>query len=63
MIYKFLFYTLVWIIIGFWLLYKNNWYEEEENYENMINLQISTVLFAPFAFVIFFFKQFVIRKW
>jgi hypothetical protein len=52
--------AILWVIIGFWINYKRNWYAQED----VPSLSCWTsVCFAPINLIIVLFKVFVIKPW
>lgn len=59
-------FVLLWIIIGFWICLKRDWYRDgSQSYDQsdtMIRCTLS-VVFSPISLIVVFFKIFVIAKW
>jgi ABC-type glycerol-3-phosphate transport system permease component len=53
---------ILWVIVGFWIAYKRNWYEyagrDDQNF-----IIWMTVIFAPISLIIAFFSVMIIGKW
>jgi len=56
-----IFIAIFWVILGLFICYKRNWYVNEGADQNSACLY--SVLFAPFNFILTFFKVYLINKW
>lgn len=58
---------ILWIIIGLWISYKRNWYQDCEDLEfdprDPLTFVFLNVLASPLAFVISLFKEYINKKW
>jgi hypothetical protein len=57
-----IFIILFWIILGFWLCYKRNWYKDWGFPDNEA-ICVATILFSPVALVLQFIKFFIVKEW
>lgn len=53
--------AILWVIVGFWIAYKRNWYEYAGDDQKFIIWV--TVIFAPISLIIAFFSVMIIGKW
>lgn len=53
--------AILWVIVGFWIAYKRNWYKYAGDDQRFIIW--ATVIFAPISLIIAFFSVMVIGKW
>ena len=55
---------IIWIIIGIWVAYKRNWYDEYRNDDPPSGVFIIfSVCLGPIALLIAFFREMVFKKW
>lgn len=51
---------IIWVITGFWISYKRDWYRNNSDVEDAI---LFNVIFAPLALIIAFAREFFIKSW
>ena len=57
--------TILWVILGFWIAYKRDWYSSYSGSEDppASVIILICVVFAPASLIIAFFREMVIGKW
>lgn len=54
--------VLLWIILGVFISYKANWYEDNDNYFKEPVIMV-TIILAPFVFAWDIFNRMFLQKW
>jgi hypothetical protein len=57
--------TILWVIVGFWVAYKRDWYSSYSGHDEppASVIILLCVIFAPLSLIIAFFREMVIGKW
>lgn len=56
-----IFILIFWIILGFFICYKRNWYVDEGEEQNITC--VFGIIFAPINFIVTFIKRYFIESW
>ena len=54
--------AILWILLGFWIAWKRQWYDEYDDDSRFFIVMISIIL-MPINFLIVFIKVFICTKW
>lgn len=54
----------IWVVVGLWINHKREWYTNSGwNKDKITDLRFTNILLAPFALILAFFKEFLIKPW